>query len=115
MNLLKYKIKLIIDESRRESMNKIEQKQARMLNAIVRQTIDTDKDIDNYLYASLSQPPIKIIDKRNSDDALDYIVECPNCKSHICYGTDTFMISGHIYCSKDGCREEVMKKNGIGI
>ena len=96
-------------------MNKTEQEQARMLNIMVRQTVDTDKDIDNYLYASLSQPPIKIIDKRNSDDTLDYIVECPNCKSHICYGTDTFMISGHIYCSKDGCREEVIKKNGIEI
>ena len=115
MNLLKYKIKLIIDESRRESMNKIEQKQARMLNAMVRQTIDTGKDTNNYLYASLSQPPIKIKDKRNSDNALDYIVECHNYKRNICYGTDTFMISGHIYCSKEGCREEVIKKNGIGI
>lgn len=69
-----------------------------------------DKSIDEYIYASLTQPPIKIIDKRGSNDELDYIVECPNCGSHICYGTDTYMYAGHIYCSNEGCREEVVDK-----
>lgn len=82
--------------------------EAMLLNAIVRRKLDIDKDPQNYIYASLSQPPIKIIDKRDSDDELDYIVECPNCKSHVCYGTDIFMFAGHIYCSKEGCREEVV-------
>lgn len=67
-----------------------------------------DKSLDEYIYASLTQPPIKIIDKCGSDDELDYIVECPNCGSHICYGTDTYMYAGHIYCSNEGCREEVV-------
>ena len=69
-----------------------------------------DKPLDEYIYASLTQPPIKIIDKRGSNDELDYIVECPNCGSHICYGTDTFMYAGHIYCSNNGCREEVINE-----
>lgn len=89
-------------------MNKNEQ--ARLLNALVRGKIETDKDTNNYLYASLSQPPIKIIDKKGLNDELDYIVECPNCKSHICYGTDTFMYAGHIYCSNKGCREQVVEE-----
>lgn len=69
-----------------------------------------DKSIDEYIYASLTQPPIKIIDKRGSNDELEYIVECPNCGAHICYGTDTYMYSGHIYCCNKGCREEVISK-----
>ena len=88
----------------------IKNEEARILNALVRRKIEIDKDTDNYLYASLSQPPIKILDKRNSNDELDYIVECPNCHSAVCYGTDTFMYSGYIYCSNDGCRDEVVKK-----
>ena len=84
--------------------------EAMLLNAIVRRKLDIDKDPQNYIYASLSQPPIKIIDKRDSDDELDYIVECPNCKSHVCYGTDIFMFAGHIYCSNEGCREEVVNQ-----
>lgn len=83
---------------------------AKYLNAVVMQDKFENKDLDNYIYASLSQPPIKILDKRNSDDELDYIVECPNCHSAVCYGTDTFMYSGHIYCSNKGCREKVVKE-----
>lgn len=88
----------------------IKNEEARILNALIRRKIEIDKDTDNYLYASLSQPPIKILDKRNSNDVLDYIVECPNCHSAVCYGTDTFMYSGYIYCSNEGCRDEVVKK-----
>lgn len=80
----------------------------KILNKFVTQEKFDDKPLNKYIYASLSQPPIKIIDKRGSNDELDYIVECPNCKSHVCYGTDTYMYSGHIYCSNKGCREEVV-------
>ena len=87
-----------------------EKETAKILNAIITDKDFVDKPLNDYIYASLSQPPIKILDKRNSNDELDYIVECPNCHSAVCYGTDIFMYSGHIYCSNEGCREEVVKK-----
>lgn len=80
----------------------------KLLNKLITQEKFDDKSLDKYIYASLSQPPIKIIDKRESNDELDYIVKCPNCKSHVCYGTDIYMYSGHIYCSNKGCREKVV-------
>ena len=83
---------------------------AKELNKSITGTRFVDKSVDEYIYASLSQPPIKIIDKCGSNDELDYIVECPNCGSHVCYGTDIFMNSGHIYCSNKGCREEIEKR-----
>ena len=69
-----------------------------------------DKDLDNYIYASLTQPPIKILNKNNSEDELDYIVECPNCHKAVNYGTEIFMYAGHIYCANKGCREQVVEK-----
>ena len=63
--------------------------------------------IDNYIYASLTQPPIKIIDKNDSDDELNYTVECPNCGSYVNYGYQIFMRSGHIYCNNKGCLEKL--------
>ena len=86
-----------------------EKETAKILNAIITDKDFVDKPLNDYIYASLSQSPIKILDKRNSNDELDYIVECPNCHSAVCYGTDIFMYSGHIYCSNEGCREEVVK------
>ena len=83
---------------------------AKMLNATVTGNKFVDKNIDEYIYASLSQPPIKIIDKCNSDDELDYIVECPNCGSHVNYGEHTFMLSGHIYCDTGDCRDKLVSK-----
>lgn len=83
---------------------------AKLLNCLVTGNNFVNKSPDDYIYASLSQPPIKILDKRGSDDELDYIVECPNCHSEVCYGTDTFMVAGHIYCSNGNCREEVIEK-----
>ena len=71
-----------------------------------------DKKEDEYIYASLSQPPIKIVNKNGSNDELDYTVECPNCHRHVNYGTEIFMVSGHIYCSDESCRDEVFKKVG---
>jgi len=83
---------------------------AKMINAAVTGSKFVDKDLDNYIYASLSQPPIKIIDKNNSDDELDYTVECPNCGKHVNYGNEIFMLSGHLYCINEGCREKLCNK-----
>ena len=80
------------------------------INKLVTKDKFIDKPLEQYLYASLSQPPIRILDKRDSLDELDYIVECPNCHRAVCYGTDIFMISGHLYCSNDSCREEVIAR-----
>lgn len=87
---------------------KKEQYEAKLLNALVTGRNFENRDLDEYIYASLSQPPIKIIDKCGSDDELDYIVECPNCRSHVKYGDSIFMISGHLYCAKEGCREKLV-------
>ena len=80
------------------------------INKLVTKDKFIDKPLEQYLYASLSQPPIKILDKRDSLDELDYIVECPNCHRAVCYGTDIFMIGGYLYCSNDSCREEVIAR-----
>lgn len=90
-----------------------DREKAKMLNALVMQDRFEDEDLDNYLYASLSQPPIKIINRCESDDELDYIVECPTCKKHIKYGTEIFMLSGHHYCINPGCREKLEYELGI--
>lgn len=81
---------------------------AKALNMLVTDRDFIDKDTNEYLYASLSQPPIKIIDKNGSDDELDFTVECPNCGNHANYGKEIFMVSGHIYCSTKGCREKLV-------
>lgn len=90
----------------------LEKLQSKIINSLVMGDKFEDKPLKDYIYASLSQPPIKIIDKKGSDDEMDFIVECPNCKSHIRYGSDTFMLSGHIYCSSNGCRTKLIKKLG---
>lgn len=83
---------------------------SKVLNHLVTGNKFVDKDTSEYIYASLSQPPIKIIDKHNSTDELDFTVECPNCGKYVNYGEETFMLSGHIYCSNKGCREKLEKK-----
>lgn len=90
-----------------------DREKAKVLNALVTQNKFENKDLDNYLYASLSQPPLKVIDKCGSDDEMDWIVECPTCKSHIKYGTEIFMLSGHHYCINPGCREKLEGLLGI--
>ena len=80
------------------------------LNKIVTENEFIDKDENNYIYASLSQPPIKIIDKNNSNDIMDYTVECPNCHRYVNYGNEIFRVSGHLYCSDEHCRKEVFTK-----
>lgn len=84
---------------------------AKMLNASITGNKFVNKDLDNYIYASLSKPPIKIIDKCGSDDELDYIVECPNCGSHVIYGEHIFMLSGYIYCDTGDCRDKLINDN----
>lgn len=84
------------------------------LNRWVTKNEFVDKNENEYIYASLSQPPIKIVNKNGSNDELDYTVECPNCHRHINYGNEIFMISGHIYCSNEKCREEAYRKVGYG-
>lgn len=86
---------------------------AKLLNLIVTQEKFVNKNTDEYIYASLSQPPIKIVNKNNSDNELDYTVECPNCGSHVNYGEHTFMLRGHIYCNTKGCREKLCERLGI--
>ena len=83
---------------------------AKAINASLVGSKFVDMDTDEYIYASLTQPPIKIVDKCGSDDMMDYIVECPNCGNFVCYGTDIYMYAGHIYCSNEGCREEVVAR-----
>ena len=62
------------------------------------------------LYASISQPPIKVIDKHGTDDEMEWTVECPNCGAHKKYGTQVFMSGGRIYCDANGCREKLEVK-----
>ena len=83
---------------------------AKMLNKLVTGDKFVDKDINDYIYASLSQPPIKIIDKNGSENELDYTVECPTCGAHIIYGEQTFMIHGYVYCDSKGCREKAYNR-----
>ena len=87
---------------------------AKMINHNITGNRFIDKPVDEYIYASLSQPPIKIIDKCGSDDELDYIVECPNCgyivkKSHI----NTFNASDidHQHIEVKTIKKPQIKKN----
>ena len=80
---------------------------AKALNFAVTGDKFVNKDTEGYIYASLSQPPIRIIDKNDSDNELDYTVECPNCGCYVNYGYQIFMRSGHIYCNNKGCLEKL--------
>ena len=94
-------------------MNNDSQELAKYLNSQVMGKEFVNKSTDEYIYASLSQPPIKIIDKCNSTNRYNYIVECPCCGNHVCYGTSIFMIRGHIYCNSDRCKEKLHHDLGI--
>lgn len=83
------------------------------LNQMITREKFVDKSLNNYIYASLTQPPIEIIDKNNSNDELDFTVKCPNCGRHVNFGEEIFMVSGHIYCSSESCREQVYREVGI--
>lgn len=83
---------------------------AAMLNALVTGDEFVAGDLNDYIYCSLSHPPIRIIDKNGSDDELDYTVECPNCGSYVNYGKEMRMLAGYMYCSEK-CREELLNKH----
>ena len=63
------------------------------------------KDPDDYIYASLSQPPIKVV-KKYGDDEMEWDVECPNCHKVVNYGRHIFMEAGQLYCDSEGCYEK---------
>lgn len=87
---------------------------AKMLNKMVMRENFVDKDTNEYIYASMSQPPVKIIDKNGSDNELDFTVECPTCGSHVNFGKNMRMISGHIYCdSSESCQNTVYHELGL--
>jgi len=78
------------------------------LNRMVMGDSFIDKDTDEYLYASLTQPPLKIVNKNGSNNVLDYTVKCPTCGKEVNYGEETFMLDGHNYCINDGCRDKLL-------
>ena len=80
------------------------------LNRYVLKNDFLDKSMDEYLYASISQPPIRIISRNDSDNELEYTVECPNCGNNVNYGRHTYMLSGYIYCDNKGCKDSLMSK-----
>lgn len=84
---------------------------AKKLNNLLTREKFVDEDCNKYIYASLTQPPIKIIDKNGSKDELDFTVECPNCGHWVNYGEQIFMLGGHIYCATDGCREKLINSD----
>lgn len=96
-------------------MNKVQRIVAKAINTGIRDAgdeyLDNYKDPDEWLYASLSQPPIRVVDKHGSDDDLNWDVECPNCKAIVNYGKNIFMIGGYLYCSTDGCREKLLRRH----
>lgn len=83
------------------------------LNAFVRHDKFKYADPDDYIFASLSQPPIRVLDKHGTDDEFKWTVECPNCKRAVIYGDEIFMVSGHLYCSDEKCKEQVYEKVGV--
>lgn len=72
------------------------------------------KNPNDWLHVSLSQPPIRVLNKHDTDDELAWDVECPNCGSKVNFGKQIFMISGRLYCSTKGCREKLLKEAKYG-
>jgi endogenous inhibitor of DNA gyrase (YacG/DUF329 family) len=83
---------------------------AKTLNQSVTGNKFDDKPLNDYIYSSLSQPPIRIIDRNGSDDELDFTVECPNCHKYVNYGSSIYMLNGYLYCSEE-CREKLLNEN----
>ena len=90
-------------------MKNVERRLMQALNNKVRGVNEAEEiDPNDYIYASLSQPPIKVIDKHNTNDEMEWDVECPNCGAVVNYGKEIFMNSGQLYCATDGCRENLL-------
>lgn len=81
---------------------------AKALNKVVTEEDFVDEDTNDYIYASLSQPPLLITNKNNSTNEFDFTVKCPTCGCEINYGHEIFMLSGHHYCINEGCREKLL-------
>ncbi len=94
-------------------MSEIHRALAEALNRAITNRKFIDRENGDYLYVSLTQPPIKVVDRHNSDDELDWTVECPNCGRKVDYGHEIFMVSGHIYCSDEKCKKEVYRRAGV--
>lgn len=72
---------------------------AKSMNLIVSQENFVDKNPDDFIYASLTQPPIKVLDKKDTDIELNWIVECPNCHMAVCYGNELISLPhGKLAC-----------------
>ena len=56
----------------------------------------------NVIHSIFGKRP-KVI--KYNEDVMKAIVECPNCKSHVEYGTELYMVSGISYC--DECEIDV--------
>ena len=95
-----------------ENRNRFNQEIAKIINKEITGSEFTDESLNNYIYASLSQPPIKILNKNGSNDEMDFTVECPNCRNAVRYGDSIYMLNGYIYCNTKGCREYLMAKLG---
>lgn len=87
-----------------------EQIVAKLLNASITGNEFVNEDINDYIYASLSQPPLKIINKNDNNDVMDYTVECSNCGCYVNYGNQIYMRSGYIYCDNKGCLDKLEKR-----
>lgn len=87
-------------------------KQDRLTYAALNQMVTGEKfkDPDEFIYGSLTQPPLKVLEKHNTDDEMEWTVECPNCGSRANYGREVFMISGHFYCAAKNCRRKLIEK-----
>lgn len=90
-----------------EKTDYFKQEVAKFINKEVMGSEFVDKDLDKYIYASLSQPPIKILNKNGSNDEMDFTVECPNCHCAVRYGDSIYMLHGYVYCDTKGCREKL--------
>lgn len=86
----------------------------RLMNRAIVKRIAGDKfqsrNPNEYLYPSLTQPPVKVLQHNGTDNELEWTVECPNCHQPAVYGTHLFMISGECYCAAPGCRQKLVEK-----
>lgn len=94
-------------------MSKHDRTMFKIMNKLVTQKDFENKNPDDYIYASLSQPPIKVLDKHGTDDEFKWTVECPNCKRAVIYGDEIFMVSGHLYCSDEKCKKQAYERAGV--
>ena len=94
-------------------MSKHDRTMFKIMNKLVTQKDFENKNPDDYIYASLSQPPIKVLDKHGTDDEFKWTVECPNCKRAVIYGDEIFMVSGHLHCSDEKCKKQAYERVGV--